>query len=298
MRYFVAVADTLNFSRASEALFISQSALSKQISELEQELGVTLFERDKRNVIITKAGQLLLSEAKEILMRLEKFTPMLRHEATESPQKLFIGIDPRVADDYTTHCAIAESVYSIRRQNPGLRVLFFKRDFSDMKKELLEGKLDLCFTLHSEMRMDESVESMVLSHDEMVLAFRSSIDYSDDIESVREILEKRGVILMERELHGMAHILNIFNAIGSQPRIRFCGSATAMLMTMESGESTAVLPASLAKRLGNSHLRVLHFRDPSTALHLLAGWRKGEGESMAMEIAEASRERLHSMDDM
>ena len=68
LRYFVAVADTLNFSRAAESLYVSQSALSKQISELEQELGVALFDRDRRSVALTSAGQLLLPEAKDILM--------------------------------------------------------------------------------------------------------------------------------------------------------------------------------------------------------------------------------------
>ena len=50
LRYFVAVADTLNFSRAAESMFVSQSSLSKQISDLEQELGVLLFRRSKHNV--------------------------------------------------------------------------------------------------------------------------------------------------------------------------------------------------------------------------------------------------------
>lgn len=69
LRYFVAVADTLNFSRAAESLYVSQSALSKQISELEQELGVALFDRDRRSVALTSAGQLLLPEAKDMHYR-------------------------------------------------------------------------------------------------------------------------------------------------------------------------------------------------------------------------------------
>ena len=50
LKYFAAVADTLNFSRAAETLFISQSALSKQIADLERELGMVLLQRDKRSV--------------------------------------------------------------------------------------------------------------------------------------------------------------------------------------------------------------------------------------------------------
>ena len=56
LKYFAAVADTLNFSRAAETLFISQSALSKQIADLERELGMVLLQRDKRSVRLTPAG--------------------------------------------------------------------------------------------------------------------------------------------------------------------------------------------------------------------------------------------------
>lgn len=78
LRYFVAVADTLNFSRAAESMFVSQSSLSKQISDLEQELGVLLFRRSKHNVELTEAGLLLMDEAKAILLRSEKLAPLLQ----------------------------------------------------------------------------------------------------------------------------------------------------------------------------------------------------------------------------
>ena len=55
LKYFAAVADTLNFSRAAETLLISQSALSKQIADLERELGMVLLQRDKRSVRLTPA---------------------------------------------------------------------------------------------------------------------------------------------------------------------------------------------------------------------------------------------------
>ena len=57
LKYFAAVADTLNFSRAAETLFISQSALSKQIADLERELGMVLLQRDKRSVRLTPAAK-------------------------------------------------------------------------------------------------------------------------------------------------------------------------------------------------------------------------------------------------
>ena len=105
--YFVAVADTLNFSRAAQALYVSQSALSKQIAGLEEELGVLLFSRSRqRRVALTAAGETLLHEAKEILLRSEKIAPLLHkspQNCRETKRSLFIVVEPRVAEDPRVH---------------------------------------------------------------------------------------------------------------------------------------------------------------------------------------------------
>ena len=72
VRYFVAVAETLSFRQAGKQLHVSQPSLSVQIKQLEDELGVALFRRSKRRVEITRAGEVFLSAAREILLRLQQ----------------------------------------------------------------------------------------------------------------------------------------------------------------------------------------------------------------------------------
>ena len=71
LEYFLDVASELHFSRAADKLFIAQPALSRQIQQLEKNLGVLLFERNKRNVKLTPAGEYLREEAKQVLSQLD-----------------------------------------------------------------------------------------------------------------------------------------------------------------------------------------------------------------------------------
>lgn len=288
LRYFVAVADTLNFSRASESLYVSQSALSKQVAELEQELGVLLLDRDKRSVRLTRAGELLLPEAKTILMQSEKIVPLLRHEAGSVPadRSVHIGVEARLDGDLTVHRTLTHAVYLQRRSIPGLRALFWQHDAAELKKALQDGTVDMGVFLHTEPTLSDAMESRVLREDEMVLVFRSDTPYRDDRECILEVLAKRGVILVEKEHRDLAQILSILDAIGASPQIRFCRDRTAMVLTMESGESTAILPASAARRLEGEGLHILHFRHPSARLFLLAAWMKESGGDLPRRIAE------------
>ena len=74
LQYFLGVANELHFSKAAEKLFIAQPALSRQIQALEDNLGVLLFERDKRNVKLTPAGEYLREEATQVISQLENIT--------------------------------------------------------------------------------------------------------------------------------------------------------------------------------------------------------------------------------
>lgn len=108
----------------------------------------------------------------------------------------------------------------------------------------------------------------------MVLVLRSQTAFQDDRGAVLETLHKRGVILLEKEPRGLAQILSILDAIGSAPQVRFCQDRTAMVLTMESGESTAILPQAIARRLQADDLHILHFQHPAAKLYLLASWRR------------------------
>jgi DNA-binding transcriptional LysR family regulator len=86
LRYFVAVAEHLNFGRAARALHVSQPPLSRQIRDLETWLGVVLFSRSPKGVALTGAGELLLSESRRILDELALSVQLVRRLAADVPR--------------------------------------------------------------------------------------------------------------------------------------------------------------------------------------------------------------------
>jgi DNA-binding transcriptional LysR family regulator len=94
VRYFAAVADTLNFRKASNILHVSQPSLSVQIKQLEDELGVSLLRRSKRHVEITRAGKVFLSAAQEILLKVKQASTAALHAESGEAGTIRLGFIP------------------------------------------------------------------------------------------------------------------------------------------------------------------------------------------------------------
>lgn len=287
LRYFVAVADTLNFSRASESLYVSQSALSKQIADLEQELGVRLFQRDKRTVELSCAGRLLLGEAKAILLRSEKLVPLLQEKDQQSQQErtIYIGVETRAEQSPQIHHVLAEIVYQKRQNMPGLQAVFQSRDYVELKKALLDDELDLGLFFSTEREAGSGLETCVLYEDEMVLVYRGEETCGQSEDEIRAFFIRRGVVLLEKEFRGMSQIMHILDELGSAPQVRFCENGTAMKLTIESGESSAVIPLSIVSSFSNKKLHVVHFRKEAAKIYLIAVWKKGGNHTLAEQLA-------------
>jgi DNA-binding transcriptional LysR family regulator len=99
LRYFVAVAEELSFNRAAQRLRISQPPLSNQIKQLEEELGVQLFERSSRGVRMTEAGEALLDEARRIFVQLEQTTRVVQRVGHGEVGRLTLGFVPSASNE-------------------------------------------------------------------------------------------------------------------------------------------------------------------------------------------------------
>ena len=122
LRYFVAVADTLNFRRAAERVHIEQSPLSQQIRNLEQELGVQLFTRTKRRVALTHAGRVFVGDAQAVLARANDGMERARQAARGSIGALSFAYLTSMTNEF-----FVSVIHEFQHQHPSVTL-----SFSDM----------------------------------------------------------------------------------------------------------------------------------------------------------------------
>ena len=179
LRYFLAVAETGNFTKAAQRSFVSQPSLSQQILNLEEEFGQTLFHRMGRKAVLTEAGKTLMDGARRILNEAELTMGELKNDPQLGP-KVIVGAIPTVAPFFLpailAHCRANDIHLNLHTQE----------DFSRPLVELLlEGKLDwalLSLPLHEPRLLIEKLYSEPLllavgsSHR---LATATSITFAD-----------------------------------------------------------------------------------------------------------------------
>ena len=137
LRYFVAVAEELHFGRAAERLFLAQPVLSRQIQKLEQELGVTLFERTSRNVALTRAGRQLVDEARPLLAAGDAARRRVR-QAAEARPTLTVGF-------FIGDATVTRAIRRFRERRPDVTTQVRRIYWSDQAQVLLDGAADVAF---------------------------------------------------------------------------------------------------------------------------------------------------------
>lgn len=138
LRYFVAVAEELHFGRAALRLHLSQPPLSQQIRQLEEGLGVLLFERTQRSVRITHAGSVLLSHAREALGKLDE--AVLEVRAAARGDAGFIACGYTAASAYSLVPAL---IHAFNLSHPRVQVLLHESPSNEQLRSLVERRLDV-----------------------------------------------------------------------------------------------------------------------------------------------------------
>lgn len=156
LRYFITVAEELNFSKAALKLYTAQPSLSQQIKDLEEDVGVQLLYRTKRKVELTEEGAVFLEQARLTLAQADKAVAMARQVAQTKQQMLRIGFVP-VAEMKIFPYVLP----NLRVQNPELKIELFSMNNTEQLRLLKKGELDISFTRNN-VHSDEIESQFVL----------------------------------------------------------------------------------------------------------------------------------------
>lgn len=151
VRYFVEVAECGNFSEAARRLFTAQPNVSKQIAQMEQELGFSLFDRSKRSVKLTAAGQLLYDYLKDVPMELDSVIEQARVLARRDEAHLSIGI----LEGQEVNALLLTRLNLAQELNPKLEIEMERNCYSNLRSGLRSGRYDIIVTLDFDVEQED-----------------------------------------------------------------------------------------------------------------------------------------------
>lgn len=248
LRYFVAVAEAENVSRAALKLHVSQPALSRQVRDLEEELGFLLLERSAKSVRLTEVGRLFLRESRAVLQRVEDAVTAARKMASGGQGELHIGYAPSL-----TARLLPPTLRAFQAAFPGVRPRLHDLSTEEMLAGLREDKLQLAFVVCPIPSMLRGLHFEELIRDPMCLAVspRHPLARRKSV-SISEIVSEPLVVYRRKEYpdyHAM--LLAAFAGAKAKPRIaEEHDGVTSLIAAVEAGSGVAVVSETLGCTAG------------------------------------------------
>lgn len=269
LRYFAAVAEERHFGRAAKRLHMAQPPLSRQIQDLEEELGFRLLERSRRRVELTPAGAVLLERTRRLFVDLER--------GIADARRASLGETGRVVVDYVSSLAysgIAPLLRDFRALHPDVDVGLRELPPQVQLDALQEGSLQVGFVRSP---IDEAhIEKRCVRRERLVVALPARHPLARKRRIALAELADEPFVMFPRA-RGPAffdHLITMCNAAGFSPRIAQEAPQLDLVSLVVAGFGVAILPESV-RALGRAELELRPIvGNPTT--ELLVVWKRGE----------------------
>lgn len=254
LEYFIQICKEGSYTKAAEALMISQPTLSQQIRFLEGEVGTPLFERDGRGVKITAAGEILYQKALFVMRLIEeskKETYELRNARTN---KLLIGIS-----SMAFFCLIPR-LLKFHEQYPDITLKFASVD--NTSQQLLNGSIDIGITDNHEP--NKEIHMMHLYKEELALVVYEDHPWADRTVISFQELEDLESALFVRDISVIEQLHTFSDKITKSLQSKFESTSAEILLFMVMHKmGVAILPASLIESFFGQKLKMIRLVDPT-----------------------------------
>jgi DNA-binding transcriptional LysR family regulator len=244
IRYFISVADTGSFTQAANRCFVAQPALSRQMAQLEDELGFALFVREARGVQLTPAGALFLERARGLEQGLEVAADDARRLARGEAGVLRLVH----SSSLPVAGALLVTLEQFVREAPGVRVDLDRLSSEQQMRELAEGRADLGLARMPVLRRDPELEVQPLAPEPLWVALPAEHPLAARAGLwVADLAEVALVSAVHRERGGLARrVADLCLSRGFVPRLApVISRKTSMLTLVGAGFGGAVIPAGM-----------------------------------------------------
>lgn len=289
LRYFIAAAEAENVSRAALKLRVSQPALSRQIRDLEEELGFSLFERSAKSVRLTEAGRAFLTEGRAVVQRAEEAVKAARAIATAGRVELHVGYAPS-----PTVRIMPASLRAFQTRFPKVRVRLHDVSTEEMLAGVREGKLDVAFLVRPSSRMLRGLHFEELAQDTLCLAAPpghplARLRFIPLAQAAREAL----VVFSSKDYPEYHDYLDaLFAPIKAKPRIaQEQDSSASLIAAVESGAGLAIVPESFSCSAG-PRLKLIPLSPAPEPFVIGAVWTKKGLTPLAESFCKSAKEAV------
>jgi DNA-binding transcriptional LysR family regulator len=279
LRYFVAVAEALHFHRAAEVVHVAQPALSQQIRQLEQEIGVLLFERSHHKVLLTEAGKAFYLKAQSILKETRQAVTVARDVQHGNAGTAVIGFVSTAAIG-----VLPKVLANFREQAPRAEVELQELAPNEQIDSLYRGSIDLGF-FHA--KLDESAfDSLVVSRDRLIVALPKANKFARRaIINLKDLADETAIMPARHSTSGYFELARAaYQAAGIQPkRVHHTRLLQTGLLLVGAGLGVSLVPDCFRGiRVTGVVYRKLSI-EPAP-IELLAAWRRDNASPLLLRM--------------
>jgi DNA-binding transcriptional LysR family regulator len=287
LRYFVAVAETGGFNRAARTLHVSQSAISEQILDLEQEIGVELIDRSQRRTRLTPHGELFLAEARRTLAAAERAVEVAQRSMRGEIGTLVIGFFVGGTGDF-----FAGLIREFRDSSPGVRVSLVEHTPSEQLDALIGGTIDIGFTRNIEPARLALLEVERLYVEPLLAVMPKTHRLANRTIQLAE-LASESFIVADRETSPVLfdRVIALCAEAGFSPRIAATASvSTGVLTLVHAGEGIAILPKN-AQDFAPEALAFCPIAHAGATIDLVVAWPRARENQITRAFLDLMRAR-------